>query len=216
MSKRAKKRAAKTPAVTVRFANPTRGTMAKAKKRSGGKKRAKKRNSNPGNPARNPRRSKGRRPSRRRRNPETFVGNLTHLAGAALVGLAAGTLVLYGQAHLVKPGAPPNPAILYGVPAVGLLVGAALAKKAPTIGAGIALGSIVGPFAIPVATKLMTMGKGATPAQAAALAAVHMGAVDLSDAYDDLYGDEMYDIVGAGGTRDSGMSAVTMGRSHAY
>ncbi len=109
------------------------------------------------------------------------MGNLGHLVGAGLVGLAAGTAVLYGQSK-ISPGRAMS---LYGVPLVGLGIGAAMAKRFPLLGTGIAMGSVLGPFTVPVATKVL----GGASHTAAALNAVQLGAV--------LEGpDEMYDVAG--------------------
>jgi hypothetical protein len=154
--------------------------MAKAKKRksTGGKRRA--RRSNPSNPR------------RRRRNPRSGFGdNAMKMGGVALAALAGGALVLVGMSKIM-----PGQAIsTYGVPAAGLLIGAALYKSHPEIGAGVAAGSIAGAFALPLASKTLTMLPASTTpaAQPAAttaagisaamrrynMNAVHMGAVHM-------------------------------------
>jgi hypothetical protein len=129
------------------------------------KKKAKKRN-----PGKKP---KHKKPRRRRNPPDTFMGRAGRLLGGAAVALAAGTAVLYGQGKIL----PGQNTSLYGVPAVGFLAGVALAKKMPTVGVGLALGSIAGPFAIPIASKILA---GSTPsASTPALKAVELAAVEM-------------------------------------
>lgn len=153
----------------------------------------------------NPSHHKKKKSGRRRNPPQTFMGALGHILGAAAVGLVAGGAVLYGQQKI----APGSAASLYGVPAVGVLVGAAVAKKAPTIGVGLALGSILGPFTIPVASKVLGAASSSTTtstaAQTAALAAVQLGAVTMGQARRLLKPDTLYDV-----------SAVEMGHAYAY
>jgi hypothetical protein len=158
-----------------------KGTMAAKKKAGGsGKKKGSSRRGNPGH--KKPRRG-------RRRNPGTFLSNLGNLSLGAGVALLAGVGVLAAQSR-ISPG---SPASLYGAPAAALLLGAVVAKKAPTIGAGIAIGGIVGPFALPVATKMLGA-PASSPAQAAALAAVQLGAITMGDYEDLLQPDTMYDV----------------------
>ncbi len=163
--------------------------MAKSKKR-GGKKRAASRRNNPG------RKHKG---TRRRRNPSNGFGDRAMmLAGGALAALAAGAGVLVGMSK-IQPG---QPISTYGIPAVGFLLGAAVAKSHPVLGAGVALGSVAAPFALPLTSKLLAATTPATtttttttqPAATTAaattagiaaasrrlgLGAVHMGAVHM-------------------------------------
>lgn len=170
--------------VTVRFANGA----AMAKKKGGGKKRGASKRKNP-----------SKKGTRRRRNPRGGFGDRAmSLAGGALAGLAAGALVLVGMSKF-QPG---QPISTYGVPAVGLLAGAGIAKSHPILGAGIAIGSVAAPFALPVTSKILaattpstTTTTTTTPTQTAAgiasalrrglpmgavyspMGAVHLGAV---------------------------------------
>ena len=169
--------------------------MAK-KRRSGGKKR---RRSNPSNPPRGRRRASARRsnPPRRRRNPrEGFGDRALKLALGAGIALGTGALVMVGMSKL----APTYPNVAeYGVPAGGFLAGALLYKSHPTLGAGVALGSVAAPFALPLGSKLLAATQQqTTPAtttttaagigramRAVQLAAVQrpMGAVQMGRAY---------------------------------
>lgn len=165
--------------VRVRFANE--GTMAKGKgksKKGGSSKRPRK-----GNPGK-------KNPRRRRRNPEGIMGALGSLLGAGAVALASGAAVLYAQNKWAQPttnastgASTPNNAMLYGIPAAGVLLAAMLAKKAPTIAAGLATGSIAGPFALPLFSKVSTASSSTTPAAVTAasttkgLSAVQLGAL---------------------------------------
>jgi hypothetical protein len=167
------------PEVTVRFANE--GGM--AKKRKSGKA---KRRRNPSNPPRRRRRSAGKRAThrRRRRNPEGFADRAMKLAGGAIVALGTGALVMVGMSKL----APTYPNVAeYGLPAAGFLAGALVYKSHPTLGAGVALGSVAAPFALPLGSKILsatssTTTPTATPATTAAgigraMRAVQLGAV---------------------------------------
>lgn len=101
---------------------------------------------------------KENRRRRRRRNPEgTFTQRLMSLAGGAAVALGAGVLVTVGQAKF-SPG---SAFTLYGLPIAGLAAGAWLSEKMPTVGTGLALGS-VSPFVLPVASKLLSAPGGVT------------------------------------------------------
>jgi hypothetical protein len=189
----ARKREKKPATVTVRFAN---GGSTMAKKKGGGKKPRKARK-NPSNPRRrSPRRkhNPSRRP--RRRNPGmgggSFGDRAMKLAGGALVAIATGVAVYYGQAK-IQPGTSLS---LYGVPAAAFLAGAYVAKKHPMLGGGMALGAFA-PFALPLASKVLSGGApSANAAQTAqglgramrsmraleyrgSMGAVDMGAVDM-------------------------------------
>jgi len=124
---------------------------------------------------------------RRRRNPSsdfgTRLGRLA-LGATVAVGTAVGVTFLTGK---IAPG---NPLSLYGIPAATFVAGAAIAKKMPLLGAGMALGAPA-PFALPLATKLLLATEPATPATTSAgiarayrrMGAVHMGAVHMGRAY---------------------------------
>lgn len=121
-------------------------------------------------------------PRRRRRNPD-FTQRLVSLLGGAGVALGTGVLVTLG-AGKIMPG---SNVTLYGIPAAAFLAGVALSGKMPTIGAGMALGA-VGPFTIPLASRLLsaTQPSATTTATATAkgLRAVEMrglGAVEMGD-----------------------------------
>lgn len=157
--------------------------MAKKRRKSG---KAKRRRSNPSNPPRHRRRSSGkRRVTRRRRNPaEGFGDRAMKLAGGALIALGTGALVMVGMSKL----APTYPNVAeYGIPAGGFLAGALLYKSHPTLGAGMALGSVAAPFALPLGSKILaaTSTTTTTPATTTttaagigrAMRAVQMGAV---------------------------------------
>lgn len=145
-----------------------------AKRKGGHKKSGGHRRRNPSNP----RRKKGHH--RRRRNPgDTFMSRAGRLLGGAAVAVATGVAVTYVQAKWM----PGNPLTLYGVPAAGFLAGVALAKKAPTFGVGMALGS-ASPFVLPLGSRLLAAG---TPTANASrtTAAVELGAVEMGN-YDYL------------------------------
>jgi hypothetical protein len=178
--KRAKaRRRPSKPEVIVRFANE--GRMAKKRKSGKAKRR---RSTNPSNPPRRRRRSAGKRsnPSRRRRNPrEGFADRAMKLALGAGIALGTGALTLVGMSKL----APTYPNVAeYGVPAAGFVAGALLYKSHPTFGAGVALGSVAAPFALPLGSKLLNA-INPTPATTTttaagigrALRAVQMGSV---------------------------------------
>lgn len=170
-----------------------------AKRRKGGKRRRRRnQNPNPSNPPRRRRRASGRRreaPRRRRRNPEGFGDRAMKLAGGAVVALATGALVLVGMSKL----APTHPNVAeYGVPAAGFLLGAGIYKTHPTLGAGMALGSVAAPFALPLGSKLLAattpasssttaagIGRALRAAQYFPMGAVQrpMGAVQMARAY---------------------------------
>jgi hypothetical protein len=165
--------------VKVHFANGGR-KMAK-RKNSGGKKRS------------HGKRPKKKNPGRRspRRNPAGFGDRAMRLLGGAAVVLGTGIGVTYAMAKI----APGTNGSMYGIPAATFVVGAALAKKMPVLGAGMALGAAT-PFAVPLASRVLAMGQDSgTQARAAAglgrmlravqarqLGAVHtrggMGAID--------------------------------------
>ena len=159
--------------------------MAKKKKTGGTKK--------------SPRRSNPKKPAhrRRRRNPGTFAERAGKIAGVAAVALATGALVYVGTSKIM-PGTNTS---LYGIPIATFLVGAAAARTMPTLGVGMAIGSVA-PFALPVANKIAAMTAPATPTTPAATAAgiarsmrnmravsmgrmgaIDMGAVDMGRAY---------------------------------
>jgi hypothetical protein len=184
MASKKTKKGGSSPGVTLRFANPRSASMAKKKKTGGSKKP---RRSNPKKPA----------PRRRRRNPGTFAERAGKLAGVAAVALASGALV-YVATSKIMPGSNVS---LYGIPAATFLVGAAAARTMPTLGVGMAIGSL-SPFALPIANKvasLMAPANPTTPAAAAAgiarsmrnmravsmgrMGAIDMGAVDMGRAY---------------------------------
>lgn len=159
--------------VKVRFANE--GTMAKNK--SGGHKGKGKSRGRKKNP--------GKHPRRRRRNPATFMGSLGTLLGAGAVALVTGAAVLAAQSKWAQPSvnastgaSTPNNVALYGIPAAGVVLAALIAKKAPTIAAGMATGAVAGPFALPLFSKVSSA---ATPAPAQTAAATHaaLSAVEL-------------------------------------
>src|SRR4051812_20142283 len=128
MAKASKRAGHKSPTVTVRFANPEGGRMAK---KNG--KRTKRRN--PSNPRRRTRHhAKRRNPSPRSGG---FMNSALKLAGVAAVTVVAGIGVTYAMSK-IQPGTPIS---TYGVPAAAFVGGVLLAKKMPTLGAGLALGS---------------------------------------------------------------------------
>lgn len=164
---------ASAPAVTIRYANPGAHHMARKKKKKGGHHHRR----NPSNPKRGH--------HRRRRNPgDGFMSRAGRLAGAALVALGTGALVTVATAKI----APGNPLSLYGIPAGTFLAGAAIAKKAPTIGGGMALGAFA-PFAVPVGSQILSMTSGQPASTTAAgiarayrsMRAIDMGAIDMGD-----------------------------------
>jgi hypothetical protein len=190
--KRAKARRSASSEVTVRFANEGR-PMAK-KRKSGGRKKARKNPSNPPRRRASGRRTKSNPPRRRRRNPRGggFGDRAVKLAGGAAIALIAGAGVLVGMSKL----APTYPNVAeYGVPLAGFALGAALYKSHPTIGAGLALGSVAAPFALPLGSKILNATNPApasTTTTAAGIAAVMrqmgavqrpMGAVQMGRAY---------------------------------
>ena len=116
---------------------------------------------------------------RRRRNPpNTFGARLGRLAAAGAVAVATGVGVYYAAGKI----APTHPQIAsYGVPLAGLLLGVALARKMPVLGAGVAVGSVA-PLAVPVATKVLNPAASATSSLGRAarrMAAIDMGAIDM-------------------------------------
>lgn len=153
--------------------------MAKAKKKGGGHRRP--RSSNP---------KKGKTHHRRRRNPGTVMDRAVKLLGGAAVALATGVAVTVATAK-IDPG---NPLSLYGIPAATFGLGAAVAGKHPTVGVGMALGSL-SPFVIPVSSKVLTAGiPSANANQTAAglgwamrrmrgarMGAIDMGAIDMGN-----------------------------------
>jgi hypothetical protein len=157
-----------------------------AKKKSGGSKKGAKRSSS----------KKKNPPRRRRRNPSTFLDRVGRLAGVAAIGLGTAAAVTIGQAKIM----PGNAATLYGIPAATFLVGAAAYRTMPTLGAGLAIGSVA-PFALPIASKALALTTPSTPAATAAgiarsmrnmravsmgrgrMGAIDMGAVDMSAVY---------------------------------
>ena len=133
---------------------------------------------------------------RRRRNPSgDFASRLGKLATITGVAVASAVGVYFGQAKI----APGNPMSLYGIPAGVFLLGVGIARKMPTIGAGLAIGAPA-PFALPLASKLLAA-TNPTPATTAAgvgrayrsmraidmsgrrLGAVHLGAVHPGSQY---------------------------------
>lgn len=115
-----------------------------------------------------PRRSNPKKPGRRprRRNPDTFASRAGKLAGVAAVALATGAFV-YVATSKISPG---SNVALYGIPIATGLIGVAAARTMPTLGVGMAVGSVA-PFALPIATKVAGMLTPATPATPAATAA---------------------------------------------
>lgn len=116
---------------------------------------------------------------RRRRNPSgDFGSRLGRLAIMAGVGVGTAVLTTIGAAKIM----PGSPVTLYGIPIATGLIGVALAKKFPTVGPGVAVGSVA-PFALPLASKALTAMQPASPSQTAAgiqrayrtMRAVHMG-----------------------------------------
>lgn len=134
----------------------------------------------------NPKRGSGKRGGhkgrkgghRRRRSNPSFGSRLMHVALVGAVAIGAGVGTLYASQKL--SASHPNLA-MYGVPAVGALLGAAVASKYPAAGIGIAAGSLAAPASVTIATRILT--PSATSGLAAAarrLRAVDMGAVDMS------------------------------------
>ena len=131
---------------------------------------------------------------RRRRNPETFAQRAGKLAAVGAVALGTGALV-YVASSKIAPGSPWS---LYGIPAATALVGVAAARTMPTLGVGMAIGSL-SPFALPIASKIAALTAPSSPSQTAAgiarsmrnmravsmgrMGAIDMGAVDMSRAY---------------------------------
>lgn len=132
--------------------------MAAKKKKGGGKKKG---------GAKRSAGKRGKKHPKRRRNPGsgTFMSRAGHLAGGALVALATGVLVTVATGKAAAGG---NLA-LYGIPAGTFVAGALIAKPAPTIGTGIALGAFA-PFALPVASRILTAGTPSVNATAKAAA----------------------------------------------
>jgi hypothetical protein len=197
MAKRAAKSKSKgkAPAVTLRYANPSRGRMAK-KKKSSTKRRA---------PRRNPA-TKSNKGRRRRRNPgNMFVERAGRLAAGAAVAVATAIGVTYGAAKIM-PGTKTS---LYGIPALAFLAGAAIARTMPILGGGIALGAFA-PFALPLSTKLLgaTTPTTTTPASTPAVAAS-----GIARAYRNMRAIDMGR--GRGSMRAVDLGAVDMG-SYAY
>lgn len=159
----------KKPEVTVRFANE--GAM--AAKKNPTKKNGPKRSSGKKGGGR-----KGKKGARRRRHNPSFMSRLGHVLLVGGVAVAAGVGTLYASQKLSATH--PNLA-MYGVPAAGALVGAGVAAKWPTVGIGIAAGSVAAPLSVTVATRLLTPSATsglASAARRARLRAVHMGAVE--------------------------------------
>ena len=155
--------------------------MAKKKKTGGG--HHKPRKHNPKNPHRRP----------RRRNPSgTFGDRVGRLAMGAAVALDTGVAVVF-----VMSKAPAGPLSEYGIPIATGLVGAAVYRTMPTLGAGMALGA-ASPFVLPLASKLIIATTPSTPSATAAgiarsmrtmravsmgrgrMGAIDMGAVDMA------------------------------------
>ena len=195
------KKPAAAPHIELKFTNPEKTRMAKGKGKGKTKKnpkhkghsgakcgwkcaahKGKKPHHNPGHKGKG-----GKGKNKRRRNPEEGKAGLMtrvgHLLGAAAVALGSATLTTVIQAK-VMPG---NPFSLYGAPALVFLGGAALASKYPTIGTGIALGGVVGPFALPIAARVL--GGTAASKPLAGFDYDELGAVEL--------GDEFYEALSA-------------------
>jgi hypothetical protein len=130
--------------------------MAKAKGKGKGKgKSAAKRPSGKRNP-KNPKR-------RARRNPAGGFGDRAmKLLGGAAVVVATGIGVTYAMSKL-DPGSNVS---TYGIPLVTFGVGAALARKMPVLGGGMALGAAT-PFVLPLTSRVLALGQ-PTPATTAA------------------------------------------------
>jgi hypothetical protein len=171
--KRAKKRkGGSSPSVSVRFANPSGGAMAKKKggkrRRKGTRRRASShRRSRRSNPS-NPRRSRKRTHHRRRRNPSGgFMDRAAKLAGGALVAVGTGVAETFAMSKFSPQGATMSMVVEYGVPAAVFLTGVAVAKSSPTIGVGMALGAFA-PFVLPITSKALAATAPATPSTTAA------------------------------------------------
>ncbi len=105
-----------------------------------------------------------RHPHRRRRNPSgDFGSRLGRFALAGAGAIATAVAVTYATGK-ISPGATWS---LYGIPAVAFLGGVAIARKMPMTGVSIALGSVA-PFALPLASKLLSAGQSSGPQQTAA------------------------------------------------
>lgn len=111
---------------------------------------------------------------RRRHNPDTYMGRVGRIAGMGLAAIATGVGVYYGAAQIPQH---PNLA-MYGLPAAGVLLGAAVAKKMPALGVGIGVGA-VSPFALTLAFKLLVPATPASTTSALARAARTIRAVDV-------------------------------------
>lgn len=90
---------------------------------------------------------------RRRRNPGSgsFGTRLARLAGMGLLTIGTGVGVYAAQGAV--QASHPNFA-LYGIPAIGLGVGALAAAKYPMAGVAIGIGAVA-PLAVPVAAKVL-------------------------------------------------------------
>jgi hypothetical protein len=158
--KRAKRKAA--PSVNVRFANS--GGRSMAKRRKSGKRRGSRRKAS-AHRKHNPRR---RVTHRRRRNPaNTFMDRAAKLAGFALVAVGTGVATTFAMSKLTPAGQTMSNALEYGLPAGVFLVGAAVSKSSPMLGAGMAAGAFA-PFVLPLASKALTATAPATPSTTAA------------------------------------------------
>jgi hypothetical protein len=116
-----------------------------------------------------------RKGTRRRRNPgNDFMSRAGRVLGVGLVALGTGALVLVGQSRF-EPGTALSQ---YGIPVAGAVVGVALAKKMPTLGIGMAIGSVAAPFTLPLASKVNSM----LPAPAATATTSGLAAVQLRGA----------------------------------
>jgi len=176
-----KKHKKKKTGVSVTIRNePTRK---KHKKKKGAKKNPKKH---------------GRR--RRRNPPDTLMSRVLKIGALAGVALLSGVVTVYGQAK-IKPGTAPS---LYGVPAAMALGGVLLMPHSPTIGTGMAIGALAGPFTLPLASRALTPSTSTSSATTAAAAAV-AGLDDGSIAAVEM-GDEFYHA----------LQAVTMGGQHRH
>lgn len=104
---------------------------------------------------------------KRRRNPGagSFGTRLGRLAGMGLLAVGTGVGVYWVQGMVQDTH--PNFA-MYGVPAIGLGVGALAASKYPMVGVGIGVGAVA-PLAIPVAAKVLS------PSSAKSTAGVALG-----------------------------------------
>lgn len=128
-----------------------------------------------------------------RRNPRiTFVQAIGKVVGAGAAVLGAGVVSTLAMAKLESMGYPNAGA--YGVPLAVGLAGAAIATRAPLVGAGVAAGGIAAPFVLPVTSRLLAPPASTTTA---GLRAVSMGS-RAADAWRRL--------------NPSRMSAVSMGR----